>query len=568
MKVKMKSLLVAVSLLFAGAANAQTVQQGLSQLDGDQPSKAKATFESLVAAAPTAENQFYLGYYNLRVGHLDAAKAAFEKGLTVDAKNPLNAVGLAAIKVANHKVAEAKVDFDKIIADTKSKNADVLFRIAEAYVMFYDVNNGEEANKGNNDPAEAIRLIDMIPEKTKVKELTVDMNTVKGDAYLIKNDGGPAVSAYEQANFKEKSAKLYTKIGVVYLRGKNYQYTVNAYQSAVETDSNYAPIYKRFGEYYNIFNRYKDASKYYRKYVSKAEASPTILLSTAKLLFLAKDYTGSMEFTSQAEAGGAKDNDIYRMKGYSFIELNKCQEGINNLEQMVKAGVKPYYLDNVYFAKGYQCLNNDSLAVHYFEQAAPLDTNNNHHLSIYSIRYKQKRYAHAADAAFKSIEWKANKKLQATSGDWYNAALAYYFAAAYTPKTDSVNRVTLAMKGDTAFAKAIGINAKWPPFYLFRARTNNLIDYSGDKWLSVPYYEQYLTVIDALKAENSTTYKEKKDDTYEALRYLSGYYLTVSKDTVKAEDAIKKALAIKPEDPDGLKSMLPGATPATPAPKK
>jgi hypothetical protein len=30
----------------------------------------------------------------------------------------------------------------------------------------------------------------MIPEKTKVKELTVDMNTVKGDAYLIKNDGG------------------------------------------------------------------------------------------------------------------------------------------------------------------------------------------------------------------------------------------------------------------------------------------------------------------------------------------------------------------------------------------
>jgi hypothetical protein len=53
------------------------------------------------------------------------------------------------------------------------------------------------------------------------------MNTVKGDAFLIKNDGGPAVSAYEQANFKEKSAKLYTKIGVVYLRGKNYQYTVN-----------------------------------------------------------------------------------------------------------------------------------------------------------------------------------------------------------------------------------------------------------------------------------------------------------------------------------------------------
>ena len=149
-------------------------------------------------------------------------------------------------------------------------------------------------------------------------------------------------------------------------------------------------------------------------------------------------------------------------------------------------------------------------------------------MSIYSIRYKQKKYSHAADAAFKSIDWKTKKKLQITSGDWYNAALAYYFAAAYTPKTDSVNRVSYAMKGDTAFGKAIEINAKWPPFYLFRARTNNYIDYTGDKWLSVPYYEKYLTVIDALKAENSTTYKEKKDDTYEALRYLDGYHGTIS----------------------------------------
>jgi Tfp pilus assembly protein PilF len=574
MKVKMKSLLVAVSLLFAGTANAQTVQQGLSQLDGDQPSKAKATFESLVAAAPTAENQYYLGYYNLRSGHLDAAKAAFEKGLSIDAKNPLNAVGLASIKVAEKNVGAAKVEFDKIIADTKAKNADVLYRIAEAYVMFYDVNNGEDANKGNNDPGEAIRLIDMIPEKTKVKQLTPEMYTVKGDAFLIKNDGGPAVSAYEQANFIAKSAKIFTKIGVVYLRGKNYQYAVNSYQSAVETDSNYAPIYKRFGEYYNIFNRYKEASKYFRKYVSKAEATPTILLSTAKLLFLAKDYTGSMEFTSQAEAGGAKDNDIYRMKGYSFIELNKCQEGLNNLEQMVKAGVKPYFLDNVYFAKGYQCLNNDSLAAYYYEQAAPIDTNNNHYTTIYGIRYKQKKYDSAADVALKAIEWKTKKKAQITSGDWNNAALAYYFLTAYTPKEDSLKRYDLGMKGDSAFANAIQINSKWPIFHLYRARINNYADYTGTKWAGVPHYESFLAAVDAAKADAASTYKERKEDTYEALRYLAGYHITVSKDLTKAEEYVTKALAIKPEDPDGLKAMLTG-TPAAgasatakPAPKK
>ncbi len=573
MKVKIKSLLVAVSLLFAGTANAQTIQQGLSQLDGDQPSKAKATFESLVAAAPTAENQYYVGYYNLRTGNYEAAKAAFEKGLAADRKFALNAVGVAAVKVAEKKLDEAKAEFEKILTETKYKNADVLYRIAEAYVMFYDVNFGDEANKGNNDPAEAIRLIDLIPEKTK-KPLTPEMYTVKGDAFLIKNDGGPAVSAYEQANFISKSAKLYTKIGVVYLRGKNYQYAVNSYQSAMETDSNYAPIYKRFGEYYNIFNRYKEASKYFRKYVSKAEASPAILLNTAKLLFLAKDYTGSMDFTSQAEQAGAKDNDIFRMKGYSFIELNKCQDGLSNLDLMVKAGVKPYFLDNVYFAKGYACVGNDSLAAHYYEQAAPIDTNNNHYATLYGIRYKQKKYDAAANAAINAIGWKTKKKASVTSGDWYNAAMAYYFLAAYTPKEDTLKRYDLAMKGDTAFSNAIAVNAKWPLFHLYRARINNYADFTGTKWLSVPHYEKFVAAVEAAKAENLAGFKERKDDSYEALRYLAGYHITVTKDVTKAEEVVNKALAIKPEDPDGLKAMLTGspvpaagsATPTKPAP--
>ena len=544
MNVKMKSLLVAAVLLFTGVVNGQTVQQGLMQVDGDQPTKAKATMTAVVAASPTAENMYYLGYVQLRNNDVAGAKATFEKGLTTEPKQPLNAVGLATVMLAEKNAQGAKAAFDKILLDTKMKNADVMYRIAEAYTLF----------EHTNDPGEAVRLIDLIPEKTK-KPLTADMNIVKGDAFLLKNDGGPAATAYEQAILVGKSAKAYIRLGVVYLRGKNYQYTVNSYQSAYETDSSFAPYYKRMGDYYIIFGKYKDASKLFRKYVDRAEATPTILLDAAKLLFLAKDYEGSMDFTTRAETGGATDNDVFRMKGYSGVELGKCQEGIDNLEKMVKSGVKPYYLDNVYFGKGYQCLKQDSLAILYFEKAAPLDTINNHNATMYSIAYGQKKYAKAVDYATKAMNWKLAKKQTLNSTDWYNAGMAQYFVTAFTPREDTLGRFTQGMKADSMYAQAIAINDKFAPFHLYRARTNSYIDFTGTKWLAVPHFEKFLTVVDMAKAN--------KEQLYDAYRYLAGYNSIVTKDMVKVQEHVDKALVIKPEDPDGLKLLLNPA-PATP----
>lgn len=557
MNVKIKSLLVAAGLLFTGVVNGQTVQQGLAQLDGDQPTKAKATMTAVVAASPTAENLYYLGYALLRTGDLEAAKATFEKGLAAEPKQPLNSVGLATLMLANKNVAGAKAAFDKILLDTKMKNADVDFRIAEAYTLFEDA----------NDPAEAIRIIDLITEKTK-KPLTVDMNIVKGDAFLIKNDGGPAATAYEQSILVNKTAKAYVRLGVVYLRGKNYQETINYYDKAKEADSTFAPYYKRLGEYYIIFGKYKPAARLFRTYVDRAEATPTVLLSTAKLLFLAKDYEGSMEFTKRAEAGGARDNDVFRMTGYSAVELGNPQLGLDNLDKMVKSGVKPYYLDNVYFGRALQALKQDSLAIGYYEKAAPLDTLNNHFATIYSILYGQKKYAAAVDAAMKSMDWKANKKQPITSTDWYNPAMAQYFVTAYTPREDTLGRYNNGLKADSMYAKAIAINDKFAPFHLYRARTNSYIDYTGTKWLAVPHYEKFLEVVDMAKAN--------KDQLYESYKYLAGYNLTITKDLVKAQEYVDKAVAIKTDDPDGLKVMVnpalavpakPVVVPKTPAPK-
>jgi hypothetical protein len=201
------------------------------------------------------------------------------------------------------------------------------------------------------------------------------------------------------------------------------------------------------------------------------------------------------------------------------------------------------------------------------ERAAPLDTNNNVYNIIHDIRYKQKRYNEAATAALKSIEWKQKKNQAVGSGDYFKAAMDYYFVAAFTPKADTLNRPLIAMKSDTLFAKAISVNDKWPPFYLNRARTNNLIDYTGTKWLGVPFYEKFLEIAAKLKEEKSTAFKEDKNQLFEAYKFLGGYHLTVTKDEAKVKDYFVKAQEIKSDDKD-INDYLNPAAPAAAAPKK
>jgi Tfp pilus assembly protein PilF len=565
---KFKAWILGIGLIISNVAFSQTVQDGFRFLDRHQPSRAKQVFEGLVASAPTGENYFNLGLYHLHLRDWDNAKTSFEKGKAADPKNPLNQVGLASILVGQNNVSAAKVEFDKIIADTKSKNIDVLYRIAEAYSMYYILGKEESFNANNNDPGEAIRLIDVIQERMlKDKKLPAPEHyIVKGDAFLIKNDGGNAVTAYEAAISQDpRNVKAKVKIGTVYLRGKNYKETQARYKEALDLDSNYAPGHRRYGEYLIIGGQYKNASRYFRKYIEKAEATPEVTMETAKLLFLSKDYDGAMKYTDEADKRGVRDNDIYRMRGYSRVEMGNFQQGIDNLDEMVKKGVKPYFMDDLYFGKGYQGLGKDSLAIAYMEKAAPLDTNNNVYTLIHDIRYRQKRYLEASVAGTKSIDWKVKRAQTVGSGDYFKVAMDLYLTAAYINKADTIGRPAMAMRADSMFAKSISVNDKWPPFYINRARANNFIDYDGTKWLGAPYYEKFLAVVEQLKAEKSTQYKEDKNQLFEAYKFLGGYHLSVTKDEAKVKDLFTKAQEIKADDPD-IKAYFNPAPPAAAAP--
>lgn len=537
MSVRIKSWIVAVglSLLSAAQVLAQDAQAGLKALDAEQISKAKGIFQNLATSAPSAENQFYLGYFFLRTLNAAEAKAAFEKGLSLDPKYALNTVGLGGVALLNKDRANGKAQIDQALASTKNKDEVVLYRAAEMYTLFDET----------NDPAEAIRLIDLIATLKK-KSPNPEYNMVKGDAFFIKNEGGPAVSEYEKAAALDpKMAKAYNMIGRVFKRGKNYSSKTNEggaqnyFQKAVEADSNYAPAYREYGELWLLVRNYKNAAYNYKKYLQKSEPTPDNILRYAKFAFLSKDYENAVLRLNEIK-GKINDPDIQRMYGYSYVELEKYDLGVENLEQLLKVidEKKQLSSDYGYLGRGYSKMKKGAEALTYLQKAAPLDTNENYYMDIYNIQFtEQKDYKAAAETYKKVIEWKNGKKERVTGNDWLRLGSSYYFASGtFRTAKDTLSMISYAMMADSAITKIDSTTNAI--YFLWRARANDVVDVDKTKGLAFPFYARLIERGD----------KTRKNDMFEAYRYLGIYNLFIKKDDAVGIDMLKKALEYKPDD--------------------
>ena len=292
-----KSLL---TILFAGASLAapvlaQDVQSALKDIDAERFTKAGQSLTQLASSAPSADNQFYLGYYYLKTGQADQAKAAFEKGAAADGKNQLNNIGLAGVALMKKDRATAKTLIDNAVGQTKSKNQDVLIRGAEMYTL----------SEQTNDPAEALRLLTIADEKDKKNERS-DIEMTMGDAYFLKNDGGNAITKYENALAISPSlAEANYKIGRLFLRGKNYAKAQEFFKLAIQNDAEFAPTYRAFADALANSRAYKTAAQNYELYVQKSGTTdPELLLDVARYKFLAEDYQGAITYLDQLKEIG------------------------------------------------------------------------------------------------------------------------------------------------------------------------------------------------------------------------------------------------------------------------
>lgn len=579
MNIRFKSWLVAfaASAFVYSQTSAQDIATGLKQLDGNQACLAKETFEKLATATPSADNQFYLGYYYLRTKQPDLAKAAFEKGLAADPKSKenLNKVGMGAVALAQGDRTGAQTIFAEVLKATKNKNVNVLQRISEAYTGYVVIDSMKPIYK-TTDPAKAVELADIaIALMLKGGDKNQEVYMAKGDAFYIKGEAGPAVSAYEDAiNVTPGLGKAFAKVAKIYWGGRNYELAQTNFKKAIEVDPDYAPANKEYAELYFYVRQYKQASRYMDAYIEKitACASDDEVLRSAQFNFVAEEFSKVNSKIAKVMSSGRTSDVLYRMMGWAAYKENQYEKAIENLNKFLKQAPQKA-IDNDYRYLGNAMLRvspaDTAAAVANLEKAAEMDTVDNGYKEIAAFYNAAKDYEKAIVYYKKVIAREKTPGLQ----DYVNLSLPLYNVANRT-FASGPDSLALREKKRNYFLAADSLYIKMierKPDYLYahgqRAKANYFAytrEEAMTNGIAIPLMENYIKLAsaapmdDAIKANFKLFYQ-----------VLGAYSVITLKDEAKAKEWFTKLLEIDPGNKVANDFLNPPAPeqPAQPAAK-
>jgi Flp pilus assembly protein TadD len=112
-----------VTILSAGAVNAQDLEQVKKTIDAEKFSEARKSLKSMVETAPDkGKNYFYLGQVYLALEKQDSAKVYFEKGKVAKDAGHLNLIGLGQLNLLEGNSSVAETNFASALAIAKKKN--------------------------------------------------------------------------------------------------------------------------------------------------------------------------------------------------------------------------------------------------------------------------------------------------------------------------------------------------------------------------------------------------------------------------------------------------------------
>ena len=522
-------------------ASAQTVSEGIINLDSHKYAKAKEIFNQMIAKSPTAENYYYLGYSYLSQfePNFELAKENFDKGLAIDSKSYLNKIGLATIKLGKGQKASAIAELTQVAKESKEKDAEVLYRIGEALTMF----------ENNNDPALAITYINKAIEKAQKYGVPAYYYYTLGDAYRLTRDPGNAMTAYDRASEVAKNkASVFYRMATLWMAAKQYKKAEENIVKAINTDATYAPAYKAQAQYNKIFQRHEETTQSLINYTKYADEDPSTALEIAKLYFINSDFAES-KATLDKVFDKVNDPIKFKLRAYLQYNENDFANAKTNLE--------------TYYAKVEQ------------SRIIPSDA------GLEAVIYAGLASKEADAAAKAALMQKANEKLAVVKAakddtlDWDSEfAKASSGAAELQAKADAgpsndnivaLKKQVAANKEDTtalfnlamayqevsnwdgaalAWQKMNDLLPTWEPAYYSKGYA---LQQAGYKELAAVAFQKY---IDVALTKTPAEQQALQETLFGA--YYSVAYLLHTTDKVKANEALQKALAMKPDDKNSL----------------
>lgn len=529
-------------------AFAQSLGDAKKAIDAEQYQQAKTILKKLIATQPTSgENYFYLGNVYLKDDYIDSAKATFTKGISSNAEYALNYVGLGTIDLEAKNPSAAKVNFDKAISLAKRKDNSPYLYIGKAYT--------------NAEPADNASALTYLEKAKAINEKDAEVFLAMGDAYRGDKKNSEAFGAYRTAFDMDKSLlRAEIEQGKLVKQSKAFQESVDKFKSVLAINANYAPAYRELAETYYLWAkaepqqydaRIKEALQYYTKYLDLTDRSLESRMRYADFLVLAGEYK-ALEAEAQEMIKQDKANPrIYRYLGYSLFENGNYAGSVQAMKDfMSKVDPKRIIAQDYLYLGQAQLKAGDSTGVANLTKAVAIDSAYAEPISeLAKAEFSARKYGLSADLYELAVKNAASKTYLF---DYFYLGMANYFDyASKTPAAQKSSRETL-IKADSAFSLVSQKSPSTADAYLYRARTNRLLDDDqNSKGLMVPHFQKYIEVVLA-KPDGLTDVRNKKN-LVESYNNLGAYYLKT--DQAKSKELFNKAIALDPTNEYALSAL-------------
>lgn len=523
---KYSLILFGITLLSLGKISAQTLAEGIRFLENENFTSALNTFTTLASKEPTNPvYQYYIGEVKYQTEDFAGAEKAFNDGLKISSKCFECSIGIAKLKLDNGKTAEAQAIIDAVVKNNK-KNAAAFAMIGDAYLS------------GKN--PSAAKSIEFLLKARDMDPTKASTWSQLGNAYMLNEDYGNAMSSFEAAVDKDKN-NLYALMSMAKMWAASQQVplAVKKLEEALALSPDYAPAYKSLYELYIRTRQMEKVTPLLSKYVSLVGTDIDARVRLVKFLcFQAKDYERAISEGEKLLVTNPEQYTLHRWLAWSYGELEKYQETYDHSKKLFEFAAadttkKLFPSDYEYYAKAaYKIGKLEEAAVAYEKiiaenPAKAVEVYGNFAKSYFdSKNYEQAIVYFNKKAAYKPLN----------SADLYYTGLAQFY-------TDKL------LEADSSFAKVLEANPNYPQGWYMRIRIANKIDTSSTAmtFLAKPLHEKYIEYASV----DTAKYKSNLVDSY---NYL-GYYYVQKEDYETAKMNYSKALELDPTDTTSMKAL-------------
>lgn len=541
-------LLTSVSI-----GHAQDINQAKKAIDAEKYEEAKTILKSILKAKPSnGMASFILGNVYLTQSVKDSAKISFENGLTASEAARFNNIGLGQMDLDRKDTIAANSKFILATKDMRKKDFEEYVYVARAYM---------NAEKPNYKAA-----VTVLKRALVNSPMDAQVQLALGDAYYGLSNQNDAYKAYRDA-FSADNTLLRAKmqLGVLLKGAKSYDEASKAYNAVIEINPNYGPVYRELAEtYYKIgmnkpskaAENFKIAINYYQKYMDLTDYSIHSRMRRADFLILAKDYKALEEEANKMIELDKVNPRIFRYLGYAAFENGNADKAIQSLETFtsnptnkvigrdfqvlglskIKKGTSAdgLSIDPVAFEAGLASIKK-SIEM---EPLAVEDLN-----EVGKKMFSQKLYNESATIFELGA---SNAESKSYLDDNLYLGLSLYYA---NNKKDVKPEIVGLQKADAAFDKVLVASPSYYEAFLFKARTNSLMENDEN---TIKYYEAYVAAVTAKGADELAKPAVIKKIA-ESYNTIGATYANTDK--VKAVEYFNKTLVIDATNAYALSSI-------------